>query len=108
MSGSHPVPDPDVGPVRVSREQALSHADLHRLLPRIVTPAEVSAGLGSVLARFPDGRRLEVVLEPEIEHRIGGLRVRSTRFTFEFYGWREWEIHGFLTHCERALQQGGG
>jgi hypothetical protein len=108
MSPSRGLPAPVVGPVRVSREQALSHADLHRLLPRLVAPAEVSAGHTSMLVRFPDGRRLEVVLEAEIEHRIGGLRLRSTRFTFEFYGWREWEIHDFLAHCERSLQQGGG
>lgn len=102
------IPDRNAGPVRFSREQALSHTDLHRLLPRLVAPAEVSAGQGAILARYSDGRRLAVVLDPEIEHRIGGLRLRSTRFTFEFEGWRGREIHDFLAHCERSLQQGGG
>jgi hypothetical protein len=103
-----PVADGNAGRVRMSRVQALSHADLHRLLPRLVAPAQCHATRESVLACFSDGRRLEVTLEPEVEQRIGGLRLRSTRFTFEFEGWQEREIHDFLVHCERSLQQGGG
>lgn len=108
MADASPVTDSHAGRVRVSRIQALSHADLHRLLPRLVAPAECHREQGSILARFPDGRRLTAALEPEVEQRLGGLRLRSTRFTLEFEGWRAQEIHDFLSHCERSLQQGGG
>jgi len=108
MTEAGPAAAGDPARVRVIREQALSHADLHRLLPRILAPAECRAGPQSIVARFPDGRALEMALEPEVERRIGGLRLRSTRFSFVFEGWHEREIEDFLRHCERSLQQGGG
>ncbi len=108
MADACPSADGNSGRVRVSRIQALSHADLHRLMPRLLAPAECRADRDTIFACFPDGRRLGVALEPEVEQRLGGLRLRSTRFTFEFEGWREREIHDFLRHCERRLQQGGG
>lgn len=77
-------------------------------MPRLLVPAECRADRDTIRACFPDGRRLRVALEPEVEQRIGGLRLRSTRFTFEFEGWRAQEINDFLSHCERSLQQGGG
>ena len=108
MTDTIPAAAGDTGRVLVSREQALSHADLHRLLPRLVAPAECGFGPGAMSARYPDGRLLEITLEPEIEHRLGALRLKSTRFTFAFEGWRALEIEDFLKHCERSLQQGGG
>lgn len=108
MTEAPPASAGDAGKVLVSRVQALSHADLHRLLPRLVAPAECRFEQGAMSARFPDGRLLEIALEPEVEHRLGGLRLRSTRFTFAFEGWRTSQIEAFLQHCERSLQQGGG
>jgi len=108
MSGVDGVPEHGAGCVRVSRVQALSHADLFRLLPRLVAPAEVRAGTEGMLARFADGRRLGIRLEPETGYHLGSLRLRSTRFTLEFEGWLESQIRAFLAHCDRSLQQGGG
>lgn len=87
---------------------SLSHADLKRLMPRLAAPAITTVHGNSLVADYPDGRRLRVELEPESERRLGSIRLRGTRFTFVFEGWGGAAIDAFLAHCTRGLQQGGG
>ena len=94
--------------IRVERTQSLSHADLRRLLPRVLAGATLCWAGTSCAARFPDGRLLELALAPEIERRLGSLRIVSTPLQFCFHAWAQDTVAAFMVQFERALQQGGG
>lgn len=96
------------GARRVTREHALSHGDLRRVLPRILAPASVRDTPTGLEATFPDGRVLVVSFEAETQSRIGALRIVSSRFTLEFPAWDETAVRQLLLRCEMGLQQGGG
>lgn len=96
------------GAQRVTWVYSLSHADLRRLIPRLVAPAATIFEPACITASYPDGRRLRVELAAETERRLGSFRLRSTAFTFVFDDWSASQISAFLAHCTRGLQQGGG
>lgn len=96
------------GALRVSRTHALSHADLRRLLPRLVLPVALRDEGARLVADYPDGRRVSVELGAETERSLGSLRLRDTAFTFVFEGWNEAEVSAFMVRCTQRLQQGGG
>jgi hypothetical protein len=100
--------DPAAGPQRVTWIYSLSHADLRRLVPRLVAPAEAALEPACITVSYPDGRGLRVELDAETERRLGSFRLKSTAFTFVFDGWTAEQISAFLAHCTRGLQQGGG
>lgn len=95
-------------PRRVTRCHALSHADLRRVLPRLLTPAAIVAEASGLEAIYDESRRVRVSFGAETESRLGALRVLSTCFTIEFEGWDDSQIEQFLDRCEKGLQQGGG
>ena len=94
---------------RIERLQSLSHRDLRRLLPRLFG-SEVSVGWSGLEyhAEFPDGRSLQIALGAESVRQLGSLRIISTPLTFIFLHWPPGPLAAFMTHYERALQQGGG
>lgn len=92
----------------VERTQSLSHADLRRLLPRLLGDAAVAWSAGGFTASWEDGRSLQLVLSSETERRIGSLRIISTPLQLIFLHWTPSQRETFLLKCERALQQGGG
>ena len=94
---------------RIERLQSLSHSDLRRLLPRLFG-GEVSVGWSGLVyhAAYPDGRSLQIALGSESVRQLGSLRIISTPLTFIFLHWSPEPLAAFMTHYERALQQGGG
>ena len=94
--------------VRVERVQSLSHADFRRLLPRVLLDAQLEWAPHRCTVRFDDGRLLEIGFAAETERRLGSLRIVSTPLQFEFLGWPPATVVSFMTHLDRALQQGGG
>ena len=94
--------------VRVERTQSLSHADLRRLLPRVLVGASLNWTGSCCTARFPEGRLLSLMLAPETERRLGSLRIVSTPLRFCFHDWPQHAVEAFMMQYERALQQGGG
>ena len=96
------------GSTRITWTYALSHADLQRLVPRLVAPWPCTRASNEIRIDCPDERALRIELGPETERRVGSLRLRDTRFTFVFEGWSDAAVRAFLVHCTRGLQQGGG
>ena len=94
--------------VRVERTQSLSHADLRRLLPRVLVGASLNWAGACCTARVPEGRLLSLTLAPETERRLGSLRIVSTPLHFCFHDWPQDAVEAFMAQYERALQQGGG
>lgn len=94
--------------VRIQRVQSLSHADLRRLLPRVLVGVELDWGHLCCTASFGDGRELEIMMGAETERRLGSLRIVSTPLEFRFHAWLPDGVAAFMAHVERALQQGGG
>ena len=93
----------------IERVQSLSHADLRRLLPRLFSD-DISLGWSGPVyhAAYPDGRTLRIALGNELVRHLGSLRIISTPLTFNFLHWPPETLAAFMTHYERALQQGGG
>ena len=91
----------------LERTQSLSHADLRRLLPRVLGDTVVGL-VDGFTASWTDGRRLNLVLAAETERRLGSLRIISTTLHFHFLDWTAAQREAFMLRYERALQQGGG
>lgn len=99
---------PQLPTLCVERVQSLSHADLRRLLPRVLIDGQLEWNQQRCTARFGDGRQLEIVLAAETERRLGSLRIVSTPLEFRFLAWSQDAVATFMNRVERALQQGGG
>jgi len=91
-----------------TREYGLSHADLERILPRLLagTPPR-HCGNRFEFAVGP-AKHVTVILGAELERRIAGLRLPYTVVGFEFEGLAGAERVAFLARFGRAFQKGGG
>lgn len=88
--------------------RGLSHADLARILPRLIPGvAPICDGLAY---RFALGDRKSVCLlpGPERERRIALIRVPYLELTLEYRELDAAERAGFRARFERAFQTGGG
>ncbi|MBI2801961.1 MAG: hypothetical protein HYX63_17065 [Gammaproteobacteria bacterium] len=96
-------------PFVIEREYGLSHADVVRVLPRIIQ-ASMTRKADTFTLRFPDGCELSLRLGPERERRLGLLRIPVTDLTFTFTGagWATGTPREFMFQFERAFQKGGG
>jgi len=86
----------------------LSHADLERILPRLLAgtpPRHCGNRFEFVLGA---AKQVTVVLGAELERRIAGLRLPYTAVSFEFEGLAATESVEFLSRFGRAFQKGGG
>lgn len=94
----------------VERVQALSHADIHRLAPRLALPGwPEPVWMGTrCLFELGETRRLAIQLGAEELRRLGSLSIVSTPMQFIFEGWTRVEREVFLRHMQAAFQQGGG
>ena len=100
---------PRMSETRFERVQSLSHADLRRLLPRLLAGEATTRWSGAGYhAAFPDGRVLDIALGSESVRQLGSLRIISTALTLSFQHWSPEALAAFMTHYERSLQQGGG
>jgi hypothetical protein len=93
--------------VELARQYGLSHADLHRILPRFPGADLTISGNECVLV-FDEGRRLTLVLGPQQERRLGLIRIPYTDLRFRFTGWEHAEIERFWVRFDRMFQKGGG
>lgn len=91
----------------IQRQFGLSHADLHRILPRFADADLSFAGSDFVLA-FADTRHLVISLGPELERRLGLIRIPFVDLKFTFKGWEPSDIDRFMARFDRMFQKGGG
>lgn len=91
-----------------TREFGVSHLDVYRVLPRVVSGAAVSRIEDGLRIVFADGRLLWVHLQPEQERRLGELRMAYTELRFRFEGFSAGQRREFMALFERSFQKGGG
>jgi len=85
----------------------ISHAELFRLLPRLLSGREWRHDGGSI--RVDHGpRRLSIRYGPQRERRIAALRLPVTEISFVFDGYGEAEAGNFMAHFDRTYRRGGG
>lgn len=95
------------GPVTITKDMGVTHAEFFRLLPRALgTEAYSRDGARVVLE---DGnRRLEITLGPEGRRQIALLRLPRTAVTLSFIGYSDDDRAAALALFERAFQRAGG
>lgn len=93
------------GPVTITKDMGVTHAEFFRLLPRAFG-AYSRHGARVVLE---DGnRRLEITLGPEGRRQIALLRLPRTAVTLSFIGYSDDDRAAALALFERAFQRAGG
>jgi len=89
------------------REMGITHAELFRLLPRLLNGHEWRYDEGGI--RVDDSpRRLYIGYEAETERRIAALRLPVTHIHFEFDGYSEAQASAFMAHFDQTFRRGGG
>jgi len=89
------------------REMGLTHAELFRLLPRLLPDRQWLEDDG--LIHVPDGERhIYIRYQPEAERRIASLRLPVTHISFVFDGYSEVEAGYFMAHFDKTYRRGGG
>lgn len=87
---------------------ALTHADFFRLLARAVGTDAYQVEDGRVRVAGDAGRRVEIVLGPEVPRRIALLEVPSMRVRITLTGFPQAEAAAWLGRFDRTYQKGGG
>ena len=95
------------GPVTVSKDLDVTHAEFFRVLPRALGPGAYSRH-GARVVRDDGTRRLEITLGPEGARRIALLVVPSTPVTLSFSGYTDVNREAALALFDRAFQRAGG
>lgn len=90
------------------REYGVSHADLERLLPRLLHDVEPIRTADGFLFPLAGGRAITLVPGPERERRLAGLRLPCTEIRFEFVGLSQSECESFRARFGRVFHKGGG
>ncbi|MSR13481.1 MAG: hypothetical protein EXR86_02755 [Gammaproteobacteria bacterium] len=93
--------------ISFTREYGLSHADLHRILPRF-EGASIVDSLNSYALTFCGGRDIVLVLGPEQERRLGRMRIPYVQLQFAFHGWEQSGVDAFMGRFDRMFHKGGG
>lgn len=105
-STRHPGHDASDGS---ATEYGLSHADLARILPRLWPDASLRGDAANGWHfDLADGRGFSVLPGPELERRIGPIRMPYLHLRVAFRGFSAAEVDAFWTRFHRAFQKGGG
>jgi len=90
-----------------AREMGITHAELFRLLPRLLQ-GQVWDGETGLIHVANGSRQLYIRYQPEGERRIASLRLPVTQMTFDFDGYGNDEAAAFMQHFDKTYQRGGG
>jgi hypothetical protein len=100
------VPESPPGVV-FARQMGISHAEFFRILPPVVDALPHHIGVDSV--RIENGtRRLTLSLGPEVERRLGAMRLPGFELRVEFRGYRQSEVEAFMARFDTVFHRGGG
>ncbi len=93
--------------ITYQREMGMTHADLFRLLPRLLPDRDwLQAG---ACIHVPDGdRQLYIRYQPEAERCIASLRLPVTHISFVFEGYSSGQAEAFMQHFDKTYRRGGG
>ena len=95
------------GPVTVSKDMGVTHAEFFRLLPRALG-TEAYSPHGDRVVLENGSRRLEITLGPEATRQIALMRVPKTAVTLSFTGYSDVDRAAALALFDRAFQRAGG
>ena len=95
------------GPVTISKDMGVTHAEFFRVLPRALGP-EAYSRHGARVVRKDANRRLEITLGPEATRQIALLRVPTTAVTLSFSEYSDDDRAAALALFDRAFQRAGG
>ena len=95
------------GPVTITKDMGVTHAEFFRLLPRALGP-EAYSRHGARVVREDANRRLEITLGPEGRRQIALLGVPTTSVTLSFSGYSDVDRAAALALFDRAFQRAGG
>ena len=95
------------GPVTVTKDMSITHAEFFRLLPKALGPGAYSQDATRVV-RDDGSRCLEITLGPEGTRRLALMRVPRTEVTLSFTGYSDAARAAALALFDRAFQRAGG
>jgi hypothetical protein len=85
----------------------LTHVEFMRSLPAAVEGMDCRVD-GPRIEIADAGRRIEILLGPEQERRLGSLALPQTQVNLSFEGFSEEQRKDFLRRFDLAFQRGGG
>lgn len=92
---------------RVVREMGITHAELFRLLPAATGLQEFD--VSDKIISIRNGEKvINIRISPEIERRLGSLRLPVTVLEFSFSGYAGQEISKFFRRFDRCFRRCGG
>ena len=95
------------GPVTITKDMGITHAEFFRLLPRAFG-TEAYSRHGDRVVVEDGNRRLEITLGPEATRQIALLRLPRTALTLSFSGYSDDDRAAALALFDRAFQRAGG
>jgi hypothetical protein len=100
--GAEPPPD-----IAFARQMGLTHAEFFRILPPVIE--DVPYRIVGDVVRIEDGaRRATLTLGPQIERRLGAMRLPGFELRFEFRGYERSEVEAFMARFDAVFHRGGG
>lgn len=94
--------------VILRRDMSMSHADFHRIFPKVVGDAIWRTEGDVVTLNEGEGRVLRIKLGVEGERRIANLALPRTLVEFCFDGYSDAHVEAFLQRFDRSFRRGGG
>lgn len=90
------------------RDMSMSHADFHRIFPRVAGNAPWRRSGNVVSLSEIEGGTLRITLEPEGVRRIANLQLPRTILELRFEGYAPGDVDAFLERFDRSFRRGGG
>jgi len=91
----------------ISRDMGLTWDDFFRTLPHALGHRRYQIRGGEIYIEHQGGR-IQIVLQPTAERRLGRLVLPTTRVDFLFRDLAEDERSRFMDRLQRYFQRGGG
>lgn len=92
----------------VVKDMAISHAEFSRLIKKLGVPIRQLTNGATYMELQWGGGRVEVQLGPEMEQRLGSLRLIRTRVELMLIELPQAEGVAFLERFDRCFQRAGG
>lgn len=93
--------------IAFSRRMGLSHAEFFRILPPVVEA--LPHRIEDKVVHIQNGaRHLTLTLGPELQRRLGAMRLPGFELRFEFRGYQRSEVEAFMERFDTVFHRGGG
>ena len=107
VSADDGVPAESPANIVLARQMGLSHAEFFRILPPVVEA--LPHDIEDEVVRIENGmRQLTMTLGPEVERRLGAMRLPGFELRFEFRGYQQSEVVAFMARFDTVFHRGGG